>query len=87
MNFKDHIHPLFEHYIRYYPWLHVKYNSDFEEFERQFDLNVELKVKNKINTVIDRLTMDINSEKKMPRSRDFPKGGIELIKRWKESLL
>ena len=87
INWDKHIFPLFESYIRYYPWLHVTFNKDLSRYEKKFDLKVQFKVRNKLTDIIDRLEMDVTAEKKMPRSRDFPKGGIELIKRWKQSLL
>jgi hypothetical protein len=71
---------LFQYYNRYYPWLHIKFNNDRKKYERLVNLNLSREIP--IEDVIERLEKNVNDEKKMPRSRDFPIGGLELIKRW-----
>ena len=50
---------------------------------RQF-LNFENydEVRNRITEIIRRLSLNDNEWNKMPRSRDFPIGGVQLIMRW-----
>ena len=85
ISFKRDIYPkLFEYYVRYFPWIHV---IEFKEDQYFRFLNLESYssddgVSDNIVRIIDRLSRDNNDWHKMPRSRDFPIGGIELIKRW-----
>jgi hypothetical protein len=87
ISFKDHIYPwLFAYYVRYFPWLHVIESNDetyiqFLNFESYCDSNG---VGNNISTIIKRLSFPDDDWRKMPRSRDFPIGGLDLLKRWKE---
>jgi hypothetical protein len=37
---------------------------------------------NTLKEIIRRLELDDDQHDKMPRSRDFPFGGLDLIKRW-----
>jgi hypothetical protein len=60
--------------------LHIKFNNDRKKYERLVNLNLSREIP--IEDVIERLEKNVNDEKKMPRSRDFPIGGLELIKRW-----
>jgi hypothetical protein len=83
VSFKKHILPLFSYYIRYYPWLHT-----YEEngvFQRIFNIEDYDQVVTNIDNIITRLELNDDNPSKMPRSRDFPKGGKEAIKKWKET--
>ena len=82
MTFEDYIFPkLLKYYVRYFPWLHTfqRPNDTYVQF-----LNLESyeEVSGNIQEIIRRLSLDDNEWDKMPRSRDFPIGGVELIKRW-----
>jgi hypothetical protein len=85
ISFKRDIYPkLFEYYVRYFPWIHVREVKEDQYFRF---LNLESYssdngVSDNIVSIVDRLSRDDNDWRKMPRSRDFPIGGIELIKRW-----
>jgi hypothetical protein len=82
ITFKDYIFPkLLKYYVRYFPWLHMFERSD--EIYAQF-LNFENydEVRNSITEILCRLSLDNNEWNKMPRSRDFAIGGVELIMRW-----
>jgi hypothetical protein len=87
ISFKRHIYPrLFEYYIRYFPWLHVIETE--EETYIQF-LNLESYcdsngIGDNISEIITRLSFPDDDWRKMPRSRDLPIGGLELIRRWKK---
>ena len=75
---------LFEYYVRYFPWIHVQEVKE-EQYFRIFNLESYTSddgVSVKIKKIIDRISRENNDWRKMPRSRDFPIGGIELIKRW-----
>jgi hypothetical protein len=86
ISFKKDIYPkLFEYYVRYFPWIHVR---EVKEDQYLRFLNLESYssddgVSDNIADIVDRLSREDNDWRKMPRSRDFPIGGIELIKRWK----
>jgi hypothetical protein len=91
ITFKDCIFPeLFRYYVRYFPWLHVY------ELEDKYNLRLDL-AKNKAESkgdilgvadviidMLDRLKLDNDNWYKMPRSRDFPVGGVELLRYWKD---
>jgi hypothetical protein len=82
ITFKNYIFPkLLKYYVRYFPWLHTLETAD--ETYRQF-LNFENydQVRNSITEIIRRLSLNDDDWNKMPRSRDFPIGGVELIMRW-----
>jgi hypothetical protein len=82
ITFKNYIFPkLLKYYVRYFPWLHTietagEHYIQFLNFEN-YD-----QVKNSITEILRRLSLNDNEWNKMPRSRDFPIGGIELIIRW-----
>jgi hypothetical protein len=77
----DHIvSRLFAYYLRYYPWLHtIETDSGYKQF---LDLSNFGSVSSQATTILDRLERDIHDPDRMPRSRDFPAGGVELFKRW-----
>ncbi len=85
ISFKRDIYPkLFEYYVRYFPWIHVREVKEDQYFRF---LNLESYssddgVSDNIADIVDRLSREDNDWRKMPRSRDFPIGGIKLIKRW-----
>jgi hypothetical protein len=79
-SFEAHIKPLFSMYLRYFPWLHVRsVGTTFTRF-----LNVEdiQEFRTAAAEVVNRLERDDFDQRKMPRSRDFPRGGRELIQKW-----
>jgi hypothetical protein len=74
--------PLVSYYIRYYPWLHVvERDGRYVQFLNLEDYDSFRRMS---SVIIDRLSKNIDDYEKMPRSRDFPIGGIEIIKRWIE---
>lgn len=82
ITFKNYLFPkLLKYYVRYFPWLHTVETTD--ETYMQF-LNFESydEVRGNITEMIRRLSLDDNEWDRMPRSRDFPVGGVELIIRW-----
>jgi hypothetical protein len=82
ITFKEYIFPkLLKYYVRYFPWLHTLETAN--ETYMQF-LNFENydQVRDNITEMIRRLSLDDNKWNKMPRSRNFPIGGAELIIRW-----
>jgi hypothetical protein len=80
--FKNYIYPkLFKYFIRYFPWLN-KYERADETYE-QF-LNFENYAEDRINEIIHRLSLNDNDWNKMPRSRDFPMGGVQWMTRWRD---
>jgi hypothetical protein len=85
ISFKRDIYPkLLEYYVRYFPWIHV---AEVKEDQYFRFLNLESYsshdgVNDNIDDIVDRLCREDNDWRKMPRSRDFPIGGIELMKRW-----
>jgi hypothetical protein len=94
ISFKKHIFPLFQYYIKYYPWLHAKLVMQDQEkgYKYKIDFRLSdkdniswLQVKLNINEIISRLNMKITDKKKMPRSRDLPKNALELIERWNKA--
>jgi hypothetical protein len=50
-----------------------------------FDIKSHESFSNNINNIIERLSKKDDDYSKMPRSRDFPIGGLEMIKRWKQA--
>jgi hypothetical protein len=83
MSFRTHILPLFSYYTRYFPWLHAIETDN--HYTRFFDLENPSDFRQLVTIVIDRLSRDEHDWQKMPRSRDFPLGGIEMIKRWQDA--
>jgi len=81
IKFKTHVLPLISYYIRYYPWIHVIQNGEY--FKQFLDLTDYKDVVKNIDIIINYLSKDESDPKKMPRSRDFPIGGLELVKKWK----
>ncbi len=82
-SFNRDIKPLFAYQTRYFPWLHVRDNGT--TFDRFLDIDNRADVSRIVNEIIDRLELDENDPHKMPRSRDFPFGGADLIRKWKET--
>jgi hypothetical protein len=80
ISFKKHILPLFSFYTRYYPWLHVY--EDNGTYKRFFNIEDYEQFSNNVNNILSRLKKDDDDTAKMPRSRDFPRGAVELIERW-----
>jgi hypothetical protein len=82
ITFKDYIFPkLLKYYVRYFPWLHTFERAD-ETYVQFLNFENYDEVRNTITEIIRRLSLDNNEWNKMPRSRDFPIGGVELIVRW-----
>lgn len=82
ITFKDYIFPqLLKYYVRYFPWLHT-FESGNETYAQFLNFENYDEVRNSINEIVRRLSLDDNEWNKMPRSRDFPVGGIELLMRW-----
>jgi hypothetical protein len=78
--FERDIRPLFSYHDRYYPWLHVREVAG--TYVRFLDISNYDSFSDHVAEVIRRLEMEDHELLKMPRSRDFPIGGIEVIKRW-----
>jgi hypothetical protein len=78
ISFRRHILPLFSYHIRYFPWLHVveKQNS----YVQFLDLENVKSFSRFTPVIIARLSKDEGEWEKMPRSRDFPLGGVEMIR-------
>jgi hypothetical protein len=83
ISFSRHILPLFSYYIRYFPWLHVVESQN--RYVQFLDLENVESFSRFTPTIIARLSKDEDDWEKMPRSRDFPLGGVEMIKRWQEA--
>lgn len=82
ITFRDDIFPkLLKFYVRYFPWLHTIESAD-ETFIQFLNLESYDEVKSNIGEILHRLGLNDNEWNKMPRSRDFPIGGIEMIKQW-----
>ena len=84
LSFSKHIKPLFDYYIRYYPWLHTR-KSDSGYYEMIFDIYDPNNVRDKFQKIVDRLRLKDTKKNKMPRSHDFPIKGDMLIERWKDA--
>ena len=82
ITFQNYIFPkLLKYYVRYFPWLHTIETSN-ETYIQFLDFENYDQVKNNIAEIIHRLSLNDNHWNKMPRSRDFPIGGVQLIMRW-----
>ena len=81
ISFEDIIFPkLLKYYVRYFPWLHtIETGETYTQF-----LNLESydDVSGNIGEIIRRLSLNDDEWDKMPRSRDFPVGGVDLIIEW-----
>jgi hypothetical protein len=85
LSFKEHIFPyLLRYYVRYFPWLHTSQDEKDHGYTQFLNLESYDDVSKKIGRIIDYLSLDNNNWYKMPRSRDFPINGLQLIKRWQE---
>jgi hypothetical protein len=91
LTFKDYIYPkLLKYYVRYFPWLHVfekedQYNQFLDLAKYKAETEDETPgVFDAVDDMITRLKLDDNNWYKMPRSRDFPFGGAELLTYWKD---
>jgi hypothetical protein len=96
---EDIVESLLGYYTRYYPWLHVEFVStqDLPKPKLRYGQFLDLgrlsvdgsdwgqvqRIMNVVDSIINRLSRDNHDWKKMPRSRDFPFNGLELIKLWK----
>jgi hypothetical protein len=83
ISFEKHIFPLFSYHRRYYSWLHCREHGG--KFMQFFDISDYASFSLNVDNIIYRLSRDDDNYLKMPRSRDFPYGGLDLIKRWKEA--
>ena len=72
---------LLKYYVRYFPWLHT-FETSNETYIQFLDFENYDQVRNNITEIIRRLSLNDNEWNKMPRSRDFPIGGVQLIMRW-----
>ena len=79
-SFERDIRPLFSYHDRYYPWLHVREVAG--RYVRFLDISDYDSFSDRAQEIIRRLEMEDHELQKMPRSRDFPVGGVEVIKRW-----
>jgi hypothetical protein len=85
LSFKEHIFPyLLRYYVRYFPWLHTSQDEKGHGYNQFLNLESYDDVSKKLGRIIDYLSLDDNNWYKMPRSRDFPINGLQLIKRWQE---
>jgi hypothetical protein len=83
ISFNNDIINLFTYYLKHYPWLHVK--REGTGFKKFLDLASFDDVSTKVDKILEKIEIeDENDKDKMPRSRDFPIKGSELIRRWKE---
>lgn len=85
ITFTDYIFPkLLKYYVRYFPWIHTYQTAD-DTYHQLFDLEDYDQISNSkiIAEIIRRLELDDDEWDKMPRSRDFPIGGADLIKYWR----
>jgi hypothetical protein len=82
ITFTDYIFPkLLKYYVRYFPWIHTFQRAD-GTYRQFLDLEDYDQVSSRIFEIIRRLDLDDDEWDKMPRSRDFPIGGVDLIKYW-----
>jgi hypothetical protein len=82
ITFTDYIFPkLLKYYVRYFPWIHTFQRPD-DTYRQFLDLENYDQVSNRIFEIIRRLDLDNDEWDKMPRSRDFPIGGVDLIRYW-----
>jgi hypothetical protein len=79
INFARDIMPLFSYYLRYYPWLHIDVQSC--RYNQFLNLGDAESIAESIAEILQRLKLDDNDWHKMPRSRDFPLGGVTLLER------
>jgi hypothetical protein len=79
INFARDIMPLFSYYLRYYPWLHIDVQSC--RYNQFLNLSDAESIAESIAEILARLKLDDNDWHKMPRSRDFPLGGVRLLER------
>lgn len=82
-SFARDIKPLFAYHTRYYPWLHVQ--DDGTAFNQFLDIDDYDDFRNNVDGIIDRLELGEDDPHKMPVSRDFPFGGADLIRKWKNT--
>jgi hypothetical protein len=71
----------------YIQFLKIKGHLDFTSREHIHDWHSVQENIDKINHFLERLELNDNEWKKMPRSRDFPINGVEFLKAWKASLI
>lgn len=81
-SFAQHVVPLFAYYLRYFPWLHTRRSG--AGYARFLNLAERDEFAAAIDEIIDRLSLPEEDPGRMPRSRDFPAGGLETIERWRD---
>ena len=79
-SFAADVRPLFSYYLRYFPWLHVRHNGT--GYERFLDLENLESVQDFSDEILSRLGLPVTHRHRMPRSRDFPIGGLEVVAKW-----
>jgi hypothetical protein len=81
ISFEDIIFPkLLKYYVRYFPWLHTIESG--ETYTQFLNLEAYEDVSGNIDEIIRRLSLNDDEWDKMPRSRDFPIGGVDFIIQW-----
>lgn len=79
-SFKRDVRPLFAYLMRYFPWLHAQEVGG--HWVRLFDLDNVEHVRSRATAIVHRLSLPDEHPGKMPRSRDFPVGGVAVLQRW-----
>ena len=79
-SFERDVRPLFAYLTRYFPWLHAQEAG--ERWVRLFDLDNVDQVRSRATAIVHRLSLPDEHPGKMPRSRDFPVGGVAVLQRW-----
>lgn len=82
-SFARDVRPLFASLVRYFPWLHAREAGG--RWVRLFDLDNVDHVRRRAAAIVSRLTLPDEDSHKMPRSRDFPVGGVAVLQRWIET--
>lgn len=79
-SFERDVRPLFTYLMRYFPWLHA--HEAGGRWVRLFDLDNVDQVRSRATAIVHRLSLPDEHPGKMPRSRDFPVGGVAVLQRW-----
>ncbi len=77
------VRPLFAYQVRYFPWLHAR--RDKGRWTRFLDLDDVDAVRSRAPAILNRLDRTDDDFLKMPQSRDFPVGGVDVLRRWTET--
>jgi len=80
VSFTQHVKPLFSYHVRFFPWLHVR--NEPAGYVRFLDLANYDSFADNAQAIIGRLELPSDDPRKMPRSRDLPIGGLDVIRRW-----